>query len=490
MEKGEEYTRRNLELRAADFYASLRKPESEWKTIDDLAPQLAEFEHRVHAEDYEGACRVLEPIDFDYLFLWGYYARLVEMREKLLGRLKDPSLRAANLGSLGRAYSNLGQVEQAIGYYQQSLVIARKIGDRQNESIWLSDLGYAYNNLGQFEQAIKLYEKALPIAREIGDRRQEGSQINCLGLTYRALGRLEQAIECHEKSLNIARAISDRALEGLNLGNLGSVYSALGQFERATNLYEEAFAIAREIGDRREKGSRLGSLGDVYRALGQAEKAVKLLEDALVITREIGDRQREGRHLDNLGSAYYAVRQSERAVKLHEEALTIAREIGDRRGESYRLLGMGKALLTIEKLSEGRQHCAEALALEVPETSYQAALALGIVLLQQRDPAAGKTFADAAARCRALLDKTADLYEARYALAAALIGRAVCDPRWAEEGERAGLLAPALEEYRRALENCAAPGVVQDALRDLEMIRAAGVEGLEPIFELLESARP
>jgi hypothetical protein len=49
------------------------------------------------------------------------------------------------------------------------------------------------------------------------------------------------------------------------------------------------------------------------------------------------------------------------------------------------------------------------------------------------------------------------------------------------------LLAPALEEYRRALENCAAPGVVRDALRDLELIRTAGTEGLEPAFELLQS---
>jgi hypothetical protein len=32
------------------------------------------------------------------------------------------------------------------------------------------------------------------------------------------------------------------------------------------------------------------------------------------------------------------------------------------------------------------------------------------------------------------------------------------------------------------------PGVVRDALRDLEMIRASGVEGLEPTFELLKSA--
>ena len=62
------------------------------------------------------------------------------------------------------------------------------------------------------------------------------------------------------------------------------------------------------------------------------------------------------------------------------------------------------------------------------------------------------------------------------------------DPLWVEEGGRAGLLAPALAEYRRALEICAAPGVVQDALRDLELIRAAGMAGLEPAFELLEGA--
>jgi len=37
-----------------------------------------------------------------------------------------------------------------------------------------------------------------------------------------------------------------------------------------------------------------------------------------------------------------------------------------------------------------------------------------------------------------------------------------------------------------ALENCVAPGV-GEALQNLEMIQAAGVEGLEPAFELLES---
>jgi tetratricopeptide (TPR) repeat protein len=481
------YNRRNLELRAADFYVGIRKPESEWKTIDDLAPQLAEFEHRVRAGDYDGACRVLEPID-DYLYLWGHYAQLVELREELLGRVIDPDLWATNLGNLGFVYYSSGQFERAIEFLEEALSITHESGNRPGEERHLGNLGRAYRERGQFERAIEFLEEALSIAHEIGDRPGEGRHLGNLGLTYRDLGQFEQVIKLHEEALAIAREISDRAQEGLNLGILGSAYSSLGQFERALKLIEEALAIAREIGDRREEGYRLGNLGLAYRALGQFEQAIKLHEEALAITREIGNRRGEEIRLGCLGTTYRSLGQFEQAIKLHEEALAIAREISDRRGESYCLLELGKALLASGKLSEANQRCREARDLDMPQTSYQAALALGIVLLHQRDAAARETFTDAAARCQAMLDKTVDLYEPRYALAAALVGQAVCDARWAEENERAGLLAPALEEYRRALENCAAPGVVRDVLHDLEMIRAAGVEGLEPAFELLKSA--
>ncbi len=482
----EAYNRRNLELRAADFYAGLRKPESEWRTIDDLAPQLAEFEHLVRAGDYNGACRVLEPIDYDYLFLWGYYARLVKLREKLLGQLTDPRLRASNLGSLGLTYRFLGQVERAIEFHEQALAIAREIGDHWVEGFALGELGNAHRDLGQVERALSYHKEALAIARETGSRGGEGAWLGNLGFVYHDLWQIEQAIGCHEEALAIARETGNRKAEGTWLGSLGFIYLDLGQVERALGYHEEALAIARETGDRRWEGIQLGSLGSAYRALGQVEQAIKLHEEDLAIAREIGNRQSEGVSLDKLGLAYRDLRQFDRAIELHEQALTTFREISERRGESYCLLRLGWALLAAGELSEAQQHCTEALALEVLQNSYQAALALGIVLLRQGDAVAGEIFADAVARCRAMLDKTAGLYAPRYALAAALVGQAVCDPRWAQEGERAGLLAPALEEYRRALENCTAPGVVRDALRDLEMIRAAGVEGLEPAFELLE----
>jgi tetratricopeptide (TPR) repeat protein len=391
---------------------------------------------------------VLEPIDFDYLHLWGHYALVAELRERVVGRLTDLHLQAINLRCLGLAYRTLGQVEQAI----------------------------------------QLCERALVIACESGDRKEEGAIIGNLGIAYRVTGYVEQAINCFERALTVARETGDRLNEHDWLGNLGDAHSALGQVEWAIEFYEEALEVTDEIGYRRYESAWLGNLGSVYIALGRFERAIELLEDALTISCEVGNRKREAKTLGSLGLVCHIQGQMEQAISLFKRSLTISREIGYRKGESYDLLRLGQAMLTVRSLSEARRCCAEALALNVPETSYQAALMLGIVFLHQRALTAGETFAGTIARCRDLLDRTASLYAPRYALATALVGKAVCDPCWEEERERVDLLAPALAEYRGALENCSAPGVVRDALWKLEIIRAAGIEGLEPAFELLEGA--
>jgi tetratricopeptide (TPR) repeat protein len=486
-EEPNSYNRRNLELRAADFYASIRKPESEWQTIDDLEPQLAEFEHRVRAQDYDGACRVLEPIDSDYLSLWGHYAQVTGLREKLLEQLIDTGLQATNLGSLGNAYRSLGQVELAVKFYEEALTIVRKIDDCWNEGIWLDNLGLAYYLLGQVERAISFYKEALTIAREINNRRAENSSLGHLGQAYRGMGWFEQAIKFYEESLTIAREIGDRREESNWLGNLGYVHRDLGQFDEAIKLYEEALIITREIGDRREEGVWLSNLARAHYELGQIELASELREEALAIAYELGNRLQEGDNLFSLSIIYRNLGQVERAIKLQKEALTTFRQIGYRLGESYCLVGLGHSLLAIGELAEAQWCFSESLALDMPETAYAAAMVLGIALLHQNDPTAGDTFSDATIRCQAMLSRAAGLHHVHYVLATALVGQAVYDPRWADASQRTALLAPALAEYRRALEITAAPGIVQDAIRDLELIQAAGIEGLEPMFELLES---
>ncbi len=74
--------------------------------------------------------RVLEP------FLGG--ATLEELEKGRAGRL---------LGVAGLAHLRLGEVEKAIGYFDQALLISREIGDRQGEGACLSNRGMAYGRV-------------------------------------------------------------------------------------------------------------------------------------------------------------------------------------------------------------------------------------------------------------------------------------------------------------------------------------------------------
>jgi tetratricopeptide (TPR) repeat protein len=201
----------------------------------------------------------------------------------------DNSNVASILNSLGLVYADLGQVERAIGYHEQALVIARKIGDPDGEGASLGNLGLACTRLGQVERAIGYYEQQLVIVREIGDRDGEGNAMGGLGIAYYRLSQFKRAIGYYEQQLVIVREIGDLHGEGNALNNLGLAYYRLGQFKRAIGYYEQALVIARKIGHLRGEGNALGGLGITYADLGQVERAIGLLEQAVRIGHEIKD---------------------------------------------------------------------------------------------------------------------------------------------------------------------------------------------------------
>lgn len=291
---GYPFSRVALLGRAAAYFRAIRKPDEEiarLRTLDALEPQLAEFDYLVALGDFDAAARVLIAVDFKYMLLWGHARRVVELHSSIVERIADKNLRSISLGNLGLAYADLGQAKNAIGFYEQALVIDREIGDRRGEGADLGNLGAAYANLGQAARAIECYEQALVILRAIGDRGGEGAVLGNLGIAYRNLGQVERAIEYYEQQLVIVRAIGDRRGEGNALGNLGVAYKNLGQIARAIEFYEQQLVIVREIGDRQGEGNVLNNLGVAYEKLGQIDKALAVYRAALIIYKEIGNPQ-------------------------------------------------------------------------------------------------------------------------------------------------------------------------------------------------------
>ena len=356
------FTVHALRARAADYFEQTRTPRDSWRSLDDLGPQLAEFELRCAAADYDTAAAVLAHID-DYLQRWGHYRLAVHMHERLSGRLNRPYGQMATANALGTSYAALGQTGRAIEHYQQALAIARETGNRSIESTALGNLGNSYSTLGQTGRAVEHYQQTLAIARETGDRGIEGGALGSLGNDYADLGQTGRAIEHYQQALAIAIETGHRSSEGLWLGGLGGCYADLGQTERAIEHYQQALAIAIETGHRSSEGLWLGGLGGCYADLGQTERAIEHYQQALAIAIETGDRGIEGTALGNLGAHYATLERTGRAVEYYEQALAIARETGDRSSEGSWLGGLGACCADLGQPARAVEYYEQALAI-------------------------------------------------------------------------------------------------------------------------------
>ncbi|HYF61670.1 MAG TPA: tetratricopeptide repeat protein, partial [Herpetosiphonaceae bacterium] len=350
----------SLHERAADYYQLRELPSDQWRTIEDLAPQIARAEHLTAAGLCDAAAEVLRGIDFDYLQLWGHAARVIRLREPLVGRLTRPALQMSNDNNLGLCYADVGRVREAMACYQRGLHRAQQQDDNYWQSTFLGNLGMAYYRLGEVRRAIDYHEQALVISREMGNRRGEGA----------------------------------------DLGNLGNAYAALGEVRRAIDCYEQALVISREVGDLRGEGADLGNMGIAYAALGEVRRAIDLYEQVLVLMREIGDRSGESNGLVNMAVCYTWLEDDHKADHLLATGYLISNEVGDPYITSDILITQGLLFRHQGNLSQARERYAAALALDYPQTAGRAAWGCGLVAaLQEELNQAQAHWEDTARRC-------------------------------------------------------------------------------------------
>jgi tetratricopeptide (TPR) repeat protein len=283
------FTLTGLQVRAADYYKQIRKPRNSWKALEDIRPQLTEFDLRCVVGDYDTAATVLRDIDYNYLNLWGHYRTLIDMHRRIHGKIKDPTLDSNHLLSLGQCLHRLGAYEEAINLFAQVVTISRRIGNRGSEAAALGSMGLPYYRLGDYGRAVDLHNQSIDICRRIGNRGGEAAGLCNLALCYYRLGDYETAVHLHNQNLDICRRLGNRRGEGLALGNLGLLHLDLGNYGEAIDLFTQALAIARDVGDSNGQANALDYLGRAWLSSGDARRALTLLDQAVKVAEATGD---------------------------------------------------------------------------------------------------------------------------------------------------------------------------------------------------------
>jgi LuxR family maltose regulon positive regulatory protein len=202
------------------------------------------------AGDLAGLARTLVRRENVYRILGDYRASSADADEALdlaegdesLGAIQAEASKARGLGLFG-----MGQLNEAIGWLQQSLAVYNGLGDEQNEALLLMDLGMAYRSAGRYDQALAHYNRALDHWRKADNVAQRAHLLNNLGVLHHLKGDYEQAGVQLERALICAEQGGHIRTEAMVLTSIGDLYADLDAPEVALDAYHQARETARRI---------------------------------------------------------------------------------------------------------------------------------------------------------------------------------------------------------------------------------------------------
>jgi non-specific serine/threonine protein kinase len=218
----------------------------------------------------------------------GEYQRASAIYEEMLELsrgLGDKGNMATALNSLGTVAAQQGDNERARNFLQENLGVIEELeaeGDPATplKKFYVSNLlGYlAINDEGDYARGTILWEESLALAREVGDDYSVGTTLVNLGHVALLQRDFERAKSRSEEALAFADKLGSAGVEIVPSAcvNLGLATLGLGQHERAMGPFEEALVMSQDMGRTPQVIEALEGMASLAGARRKAAHAARL----------------------------------------------------------------------------------------------------------------------------------------------------------------------------------------------------------------------
>jgi tetratricopeptide (TPR) repeat protein len=196
----------------------------------------------------------------------------------------DRSLEMAALIEQGKLYATptaVQNAEKAQAASEQALVIAHELKDRAAESkvVWNLMLIGLYAT-SEPDQAIHYGEQSLMLARELGLREQLAFTTQDIFMAYWHLGQFEKAIDCLSEANILWRELNNLPMLVENLSHSATIRILAGDYDTASSFSDEAQRIASQIGNTwSQVNARVMNL-HIFEEQGDIDKAIEVAKEA------------------------------------------------------------------------------------------------------------------------------------------------------------------------------------------------------------------
>ncbi len=207
------------------------------------------------------------------------------------GSLERTASRCRTLFDAGQLAFFMGNYEQAKKFLEESLAIARDIGDRTRIAAALQALGMAYHGQSDMATARKYFEEALALAQALGNKRDVAAALNAIAQLHRVQGALDIAEPLYGDVVALARELGDRESIAFGLLNLAMVAVERGRVDAARTMLLEVLDIADEVGSKRAGQSALEVAAGLGARCEDWQRAARLYGAAETQTAHTGLRR-------------------------------------------------------------------------------------------------------------------------------------------------------------------------------------------------------
>jgi tetratricopeptide (TPR) repeat protein len=263
----------------------------------------------------------------------GQFNKAEELYDILLKQTTDDGEKSYLYHMLGVVKTDQGKYEEAVGFYEKSIKIKKKILPPTHPLLATSynNIGGVYDNMGEYSKALSYYEKALEIRQKTlpANHPDLAASCNNIGLVYYHMGEYSKALSYFEKALKIEQKTLPENHPSLatSYNNIGGVYDNMGEYSKALSSHEKALEIYQKTlpANHPSLATSYACHGSVYDNMGEYSKALSYYEKAL----EIDQKTLPANHpllatsYNNIGLVYYNMGEYSKALSSHKKALEI-----------------------------------------------------------------------------------------------------------------------------------------------------------------------
>lgn len=230
--------------------------------------------------------------------IWTHRGPLAVGYRMTMESLRRPRAQKRNLARC-RALAAASQLGVFLGLHgdarrsaEESLAIAREIGDKGRVAIALQLLGIARSEEGDRATALEHFEESLALMREVGPTRRVAAALQNLAQWHQQGGNLDAAESLLEQSLALVHDEAGRtANTAAGRCSLAEVLVKRCAYERARAMLIEAMDIATEIGSNWAEGLALNVAVQLAASTGDWDRAARFIGASEALSEETGLRR-------------------------------------------------------------------------------------------------------------------------------------------------------------------------------------------------------